>query len=162
MIEKLIAWIYKLSEKDTFLGKLAKIYVKYEEIITYLIVGGLTTIVSWAAMFLASWIFFGNPTYPTAGQNLVLSIVNWTAGVIFAYFTNRRYVFKSKAPMLTEIPKFVGSRVATLVSDLVIRQIFGRLGVNVYATTIISAIIVIIANYIFSKLFVFSKKDAEK
>lgn len=159
MIEKLIQWIYKLSEKDSFLGKLAKIYVKYEEIINYLIVGGLTTVVSWTAMFLGSWLLFGNPTYPTAFQNVVLSVINWTAGVIFAYFTNRKYVFKSNAPMMTEIPKFVGSRVFTLVLDLVIRQVFGALGINVYVTTIISAILVIIGNYIFSKLFVFSKKE---
>lgn len=160
MIEKLIQWIYKLSEKETFMGKLAKIYVKYEEIINYLIVGGLTTIVSWAAMFLANYALFGNPTYPTPAQNVVLSVVNWTAGVIFAYFTNRKYVFKSKEPMLTEIPKFVGSRVFTLVLDLVIRQIFGAIGINIYVTTIVSAILVIIGNYVFSKLFVFrGKKD---
>lgn len=159
MIEKLIQWIYKLAEKDNLIGKLAKIYVKYEEIITYLIVGGLTTVVSWAAMFLSNWLLFGNPMYPTPLQNVVLTVINWTAGVIFAYFTNRRYVFKSKEPMLPEAISFVASRVGTLILDLVLRQIFGFFGVNVFATTIIIAILVIILNYVFSKLFVFRKKE---
>lgn len=60
--------------------------------------------------------------------------------------------------MLQEIPKFVLSRVFTLVLDLVIRQIFGLMGINVYVTTVVSAVLVIIGNYIFSKLFVFNKK----
>ena len=61
--------------------------------------------------------------------------------------------------MLQEIPKFVLSRVFTLVLDLVIRQIFGLMGINVYVTTVVSAVLVIIGNYIFSKLFVFNKKE---
>ena len=60
--------------------------------------------------------------------------------------------------MLKEIPKFVLSRVFTLILDLVIRQLFGLMGINVYVTTIVSAVLVIIGNYIFSKLFVFNKK----
>lgn len=131
---------------------------KYEEIIAYLIVGGLTTLVSWGAKFLANWLLFDNTMYPTAFENAVLSVINWTAGVIFAYFTNRKFVFKSKDPMLKEAPKFVLSRVTTLVLDLVVMQVLGAVGVNVYVATIISAVLVIIANYVFSKLFVFQGK----
>lgn len=131
---------------------------KYEEIIAYLIVGGLTTLVSWGAKFLANWLLFDNTMYPTAFENAVLSVVNWTAGVIFAYFTNRKFVFKSKDPMLKEAPKFVLSRVTTLILDLVVMQVLGAVGVNVYVATIISAVLVIIANYVFSKLFVFQGK----
>ena len=132
---------------------------KYEEIIAYLIVGGLTTLVSWGAKFLANWLLFDNTMYPTALENAVLSIINWTTGVIFAYFTNRKFVFKSKDPMLKEAPKFVLSRVTTLVLDLVVMQVLGAVGVNVYVATIISAVLVIIANYVFSKLFVFHGKN---
>lgn len=138
--------------------KIKALCKKYEEIIAYLIVGVLTTIVAWAAMFLVNWIAFGNPLYPTAFQNAVLSISNWVAGVIFAYFTNRRYVFKSHGPMRKEAPKFVLSRVSTLILDLVIRQLFGALGINVYVTTFVSAVLVMIGNYVFSKLFVFNRK----
>lgn len=131
---------------------------KYEEMIAYLIVGVMTTIVSWAAMFLASWLLFGNPLHPTPFENAVMSGVNWVAGVIFAYFTNRRFVFKSHEPMLQEIPKFVLSRVSTLLLDLVVRQLFGMLGVNTYVTTFIVAVLVFLGNYILSKLLVFKNK----
>lgn len=130
---------------------------KYEEMISYLIVGGLTTIVSWAAMYLASWLLFGNPLHPTPFQNVVMSTVNWVAGVIFAYFTNRRFVFKSHEPMLKEIPKFVLSRVSTYILELVIRQLFGALGINTYITTFVAAVLVFIGNYVMSKLLVFRK-----
>mgnify|MGYP003296246386 CR=1 FL=1 len=73
-----------------------------------------------AAKFLANAIFFHNTMYPTPMENFILSAINWTAGVIFAYFTNRKYVFKSHEPMLQEIPKFVLSRVFTLVLDIVV------------------------------------------
>lgn len=60
--------------------------------------------------------------------------------------------------MLKEIPKFVLSRISTLILELVMRQVMGRMGINVYVTTIVVAVLVVIANYIFSKLLVFNKK----
>ena len=141
--------------------KVKALWIKYEEIIAYLIVGGLTTIVSWTAKFIANFLLFGNTMYPTSFQNWVLSVINWTAGVIFAYFTNRRFVFKSHAPMLKEAPKFVLSRVSTLILDIVVMQVLNvRLGVNLWVATIISAVLVIVGNYVFSKLFVFNKKKS--
>lgn len=144
------------------IDKIKKLWIKYEEIIAYLIVGGLTTVVSWGAKFLANFLLFDNTMYPTSGQNLVLSIINWTAGVIFAYFTNRRFVFKSHEPMLKEIPKFVLSRVFTLILDTVVMQVLGMMGINVFVATLISSVLVIIGNYIFSKLFVFKGDKEEK
>lgn len=142
------------------IDKIKALYAKYEEIIVYLIVGVLTTIVSWGAKFLVNAVFFDNTMYPTPFENIVLSIVNWTAGVIFAYFTNRRFVFKSHEPMQQEIPKFVLSRVFTLILDTVVMQVLTALGVNLIIATGISAVLVIIGNYVFSKLFVFrGKKD---
>lgn len=134
-----------------------ELWRKYEEIIAYLIVGGLTTVVSFAAKFGANAILFDNTMYPTKMQNFVLSVINWTAGVIFAYFTNRKFVFKSHEPMLKEAPKFVLSRVSTLVLDVVVMQVLGFLGVNVVVATVISAVLVVIGNYVFSKLFVFNR-----
>ena len=140
-------------------NKIKALWVKYEEIIAYLIVGGLTTLVSWGAKFLANFLLFDNTMYPNEFQNLVLSIINWTAGVTFAYFTNRKFVFKSHDPMLKEAPKFVLSRVSTLILDMAVMQILNvQMGVQLIVATVISAVLVIIANYIFSKLFVFKKK----
>lgn len=140
--------------------KIKALWVRYEEIIVYLIVGVLTTIVSWGAKFLVNALFFHNTMYPTPFENLVLSVVNWTAGVIFAYFTNRRFVFKSHEPMGKEIPKFVLSRVFTLILDAVVMQVLTAVGVHLIIATGISAVLVIIGNYVFSKLFVFRNKKA--
>jgi len=137
-----------------------ELFKKYEEIIVYLIVGVMTTIVSWFCMFFVNIVIFGNPLNPTSAQNLVLSVVNWTAGVAFAFPTNRKFVFKSTNPhIFTELVKFVISRLFTLFLDIVVRQILGFLGVDVYVTTLISAVLVIIGNYVFSKLLVFRKKQ---
>ncbi|MCM1535515.1 MAG: GtrA family protein [Clostridium sp.] len=135
-----------------------ELWRKYEEIIVYLIVGGLTTVVAFAAKFGANAILYDNTMNPTPIQNFVLSAINWTAGVAFAYPTNRKFVFKSTDPIKEEIPKFVLSRVSTLVLDEVIMQIFGLLKVHLVVATVISSVLVVIGNYVFSKLFVFKGK----
>ena len=141
--------------------KCKALYRKYEEIIVYLIVGVLTTIVAWTAKFVANALLFRNTMYPTPFENTVLSTINWVAGVIFAYFTNRRFVFKSKKPMRKEAPKFVLSRVSTWILDIVVMQVLTALNINLVVASVISAVLVTIANYVFSKLFFFNKsKDA--
>ena len=67
------------GNEDNMIEKIKALWIKYEEIIAYLIVGGLTTVVSWAAKFLANFLLFDNTMYPTPFQNVVLSIINWTA-----------------------------------------------------------------------------------
>lgn len=134
------------------------LYKKYEEIIVYLIVGVMTTIVAWAAKFIANALLFHNTMYPTPFENTVLSTINWVAGVIFAYFTNRRFVFKSREPMRKEAPKFVLSRVSTWILDIVVMQVLTAVRINLVVASVISAVLVTIANYVFSKLFVFQKK----
>ena len=52
----------------------------------------------------------------------------------------------------------MASRISTLILEIVIRQVFGWLNINVYVTTIVAAVLVIIGNYVFSKLVVFKKK----
>ena len=147
------------KEEKVMIEKIKELCRKYEEIISYLIVGVLTTIVAWAAKFIANALLFGNTMYPTPMENIVLSIINWTAGVIFAYFTNRKFVFKSKEPMKKEIPAFVLSRVSTLILDAVVMQVLTAVGVNLMVATLISAVLVTIGNYVFSKLFVFKNKE---
>ncbi len=139
--------------------KLKELFKKYEEIIVYLIVGVITTIVSWACMFFVNIVIFGNPLHPTAAQNLVLSAVSWTSGVAAAYPMNRKFVFKSQnANIMQELGKFIMARISTLILELVSRQILGAIGVDVFVTTLIVAVLVTIGNYIFSKLMVFRKK----
>ena len=139
--------------------KIKELCIKHREIIVYLIVGGLTTVVSWAAKFIWNFVFYAGTAYPSVVQNFILSVVNWVAGVAFAYPMNRRFVFQSKNPdIIKEAGGFVMSRVATLILDIVMMQVLVLLGMNVYIATVIVAVLVIVGNYVFSKFLVFNKK----
>ena len=141
--------------------KIKALCIKHREILVYLIVGGMTTVVAWAAKFIWNFAFYEGTAFPTVTENFILSVVNWVAGVAFAYPMNRRFVFQSKNPqILKELSGFVMSRVATLVLDIVVMQVLVLIGVNMYIATIISAVLVIIGNYVFSKFFVFKNKKA--
>lgn len=60
--------------------------------------------------------------------------------------------------MRKEAPKFVISRISTWILDVVVMQVFTAMNINLVTATFISAVLVTIANYVFSKLFVFKKK----
>lgn len=136
--------------------KVKELYVKYKEIINYLIVGVLTTVVSLATYYLCVFTFL-NPE--NSVQLQIANILSWIVGVAFAYFTNRKYVFESKNQnKISEATKFVSSRITTLVLDMLIMW----LGVTVLhfndkLIKLISQVLVIVGNYILSKLFVFKK-----
>jgi len=141
--------------KDKIFG----LYKKYEEIINYLIVGVLTTIVSWAAAWVAEQLLDANISW----QNAVINTISWIAGVVFGYFTNRKYVFKSTNPkMLKEFISFAGGRISTLLLDVVIMFVTVNLLHMDYwiAKIFISAVLVMIANYVLSKVFVFKKEES--
>ena len=129
---------------------------KHREIIAYLIVGVLTTVVSWIVYALLRLVLDMNVPL----QVQIAVFMRWFAGVLFAYFTNRKYVFQSRDPkMLLEFLKFVGSRVTTLLSDMFIMWLMvSVLGINDWIATFVSAVVVIVLNYLFSKLLVFRKK----
>ena len=141
--------------------KIKALCVKYREILVYLIVGGLTTLVSWTAKFLWNYLFYAGTAYPSSTQNFILSVVDWVAGVAFAYPANRRWVFQSKNPeILKEASGFVLSRLSTLLLNILMMQLLVNvLHINVYVSTVFTAILVIVGNYVFSKLFVFRKPN---
>lgn len=138
--------------------KLLTLYEKYKEIINYLIVGVLTTIVSLATYYICVFTIL-NPDNPVQLQ--IANILSWITGVVFAYFTNRKYVFESQNPnKIDEAVKFTASRLVTLLLDMLIMWLgVTILKFNDKITKLISQVLVIIGNYIFSKLFVFKKTD---
>ena len=141
------------------INKFKTIYKKNEEIINYLIVGGLTTLISLIAYYVCVYTFL-NPEVPLELQ--IANIISWIVGVSFAYVTNRIFVFKSKEKnKIKECTYFVGSRVLTLLLDMGIMFLFvTALHFNDKIFKIISQILVIVGNYIISKFFVFrGKKD---
>lgn len=138
--------------------KISALCKKYEEILIYLVVGVMTTIVSWGAAYLGKLILDTDISW----QNTLNNTFSWAAGVLFAYPLNRRWVFKSTNPkIIKEFTGFAASRISTLVMDVVIMW----LTVNVFsmnywiAKIFISSVIVTIANYVFSKLLIFKKKQ---
>ena len=138
--------------------KCMELYKQYKEIINYLIVGVLTTVVSLGAYY-ACVLTFLDPE--NAIQLLVANIISWVAAVTFAYFTNRKFVFESKNPdMLKEASAFVGARVATLLMDMLCMFIMVTcMGWSDKIAKLVVQVIVTVANYVFSKIFVFRKKD---
>ena len=136
--------------------KWMKLYHKYEEIINYLIVGVLTTIVSLAIYYGLVFTIL-NPD--NAIQLQLANIISWIGAVAFAFVTNRKYVFKSQNKNIKkEAVSFVSSRVLTLLMDMgVMFLTVTILKMNDKIAKLISQVIITIANYIFSKLFVFKK-----
>lgn len=133
-----------------------KLLRKYDEIIRYLIIGVMNTIISMAVYYVCIFTFLDASD---SVEHAVANILSWIVGVIFAYVTNRTWVFKSKAEnILKEASKFVGGRVGTLLLDIFIMWLL----VNVLSGSpvlakIVSSVIVIITNYILSKFLIFEK-----
>lgn len=134
-----------------------ELFYKYEEIISYLIVGGLTTMVSLITYYLLVYTILD----PNIGIELqIANIVSWIFSITFAYFTNRKYVFKSKNKIsFKEGISFYISRIGTLFLDMLMMYVFVTvLGFNDKIIKFVVQIIVIILNYILSKFIVFKKK----
>lgn len=132
-----------------------KLLSKYREIIAYLIVGVLTTVVSWGTYALLRLIIaLDNPF-----QVQVAVVLRWVAGVAFAYITNRIFVFQSKNPqIIKEALQFASSRVITLLLDMLIMWLMVTImHLNDWVATLTSSVIVTILNYLFSKILVFKK-----
>lgn len=157
------------------------------EVVTYLIFGVLTTFVGWAVYFgimLGGRAIFSISSEDTSsGAYFALytaaQIIQWICAVLFAFFTNRKWVFtdadKSKK-ILPQLVAFSGGRVVTLGLDYVITLFGGMalaalipalnsvavigitLNFNEVIAKLAAAFVVIVCNYIFSKLFVFKKK----
>lgn len=139
------------------MNKIKELYLKYKEVINYLIFGVLTTVVSLAVYYICVFTFL-NPE--NAIQLQIANILSWIAGVAFAYFTNRKYVFESKENnKLKEAGKFVLARLITLVMDMIIMWLgVTVLHLNDKIIKLISQVVIIVSNYIFSKVFVFKKQ----
>ena len=131
-------------------------YFKYKEQINYLIFGGLTTLIN-----IVTYIVFYDIL---ALSNLFSNIMAWIFSVLFAYVTNKLWVFESKtngfSALLKELSSFVGCRLATGVLDIVIMYV----GVDILLLSgtlmkLFSNVIVIILNYVLSKILIFSKSN---
>ena len=134
-----------------------KTYLKYKEIINYLIFGVLTTIVSLTTYYLLTLTIL-NPNNPIKLQ--LANIISWITCVTFAYITNRKYVFSpTNKNIKKEALEFYSSRIASLILDMLLMFILVTiLNLNDKIIKLLVQIIIIITNYILSKLIVFKKE----
>jgi len=146
-----IGYCFKRKQINEFI---ACLYVKLEEIILYLVVGVLTTVVSVLSYAMLAKVF-GIPY-------MVSTVLSWIIAVLFAYVANKLVVFKTKLntkkELLKEIYEFFKYRIVSLIMEVGLMYLMvSIMDINDVISKIVINIVVIIANYIFSKLFIFKK-----
>lgn len=135
--------------------KLWKLFLKYKEVVLYLVFGGLTTLINIVVYAVcARWL--GLDTLQANASALTISI-------LFAYITNKLFVFESKTDTMKEVFReffsFIACRLGTGALDMVFMFVsVDILGFYDVAMKVLSNIIVIVLNYVFSKLVIFAKK----
>ena len=131
-----------------------KIFEKHREGVMYLVFGAFTTAVNFIVSFILERL-----SVPVE----INTAVAWTVAVLFAYITNRKWVFNARSDkILREIMSFYGARVATGVVDVILMTVGVRwLGLWFWGVKIVVSVLVIILNYFASKYFVFRKKNKD-
>ncbi|MEG0025700.1 MAG: GtrA family protein [Bacilli bacterium] len=137
----------KISKKDN------------KEIINYLITGFLTVVVNLIIYYLCTNFFLSH------GNQLdiqISNVISWIGAVLFAYFANRIIVFKSKTRgklFFKELYSFFGARIFTLLVEMLLMYLFISLFLlNDFISKVIVQFVVIVLNYVISKIIVFKKK----
>ena len=137
------------------MNKIWSLIVKHWDILAYLIFGVLTTVVNYAVYL---------PVYNILGLSAALSnAIAWVVAVAFAYLTNKPFVFKSydwsRETVIPELTKFVSCRVASGALETVILLVsVDILNWNGNIWKLLTQVMVVVLNYIFSKLIVFKKR----
>lgn len=181
MIDKIRDLLFKVFKKESFIGKLIdKLFTR--EIITYVVFGVLTTVVNLVVFYITKKIFISigwdgifNAVFSSAESEKILAllgkgtdyldatVIAWVAAVIFAFITNKLVVFESKSwkPSVAgkEFVAFIGARVFSLLVELLFMFVtVTLLSFNEFIAKIFVQFIVVVLNYIFSKLIIFKKK----
>lgn len=141
------------------MNKLIDLFKKYQEIIIYVIVGGLTTVVNFVVFYLCKI---------TIGTNTVLrmnisNFIAWVIAVLFAFVANKLYVFNSKSLektlVLKEFSGFVAARVFSLGAEVVIMNVgILMLMIPDMICKLFAQVVIVVMNYFFSKFIIFKKK----
>lgn len=151
--------------------KIIELFRKHREAISYLFFGVLTTVVNFIAFWLLC-LWMSDELY------LVANAIAWAVAVVFAYITNKIFVFSSKSfafsTLIREIPEFVGARVFSFVIEELglwfmvdilgfsqfHPEIFGIVISGQFIVKVILAVVVIVLNYFFSKFIIFHSKKS--
>lgn len=130
------------------------LFLKYKELILYIFFGGLTTLVNWGLYVLLAEFF--------KIDYLIATAIAQIAAILFAYITNRIWVFESKVRSVKgiamEMLRFFSCRAVSFILDLGAMYVGVQLlGIDDKWMKLLANVIVIIANYVFSKVFIFKK-----
>jgi putative flippase GtrA len=131
------------------MNNIIKLGIKYKEIIFYIGFGVLTTAVNWVIFQICIELFSINWS--------IANVIAWIGAVIFAYVTNRKIVFESSSPhIVKEFILFVQFRLVSLIIEMLIMFVLiEMISVAPFASKIVTSIVVVVANYIFSKAVIF-------
>lgn len=158
--------LYEKLSAHRLMGKIVN-----REVLSYLFFGGLTTLVAIVSFALFEWLFesVGWPgllqfvrrdgeSYAYIDAN----VISWVFAVAFAFVTNKLFVFEARSArggaLLREIGSFVGSRLTTLLIETALLYLFVEiLGMKSVLAKMILMVVVVILNYVLSKIFVFKK-----
>ena len=138
-----------------------KLLVKYRELIVYVIVSGITTVINWGVSFLLDAFVFDS-SVPL--QNTIINVIAWFVAVVASFPMNRKWVFQSKNPnWVGEFFGFTASRLTTLgIEELVMLLCVNVFGISFRISKVfIASVLVIILNYVFSKILVFRKGQTQ-
>ena len=132
-----------------------KLWKKYKDVIPYVIFGVLTTIVNIATYWLAAHFF--------SVEIMISAIVAWFTAVLFAYVTNRKWVFHSEANSIKEIYReillFFSCRLGTGIADWLCMFVFVKIiGFDDVIIKSLANLLVIVLNYLASKFVIFKHK----
>lgn len=145
----------KTTGRKSMFRKIWALTKKYEDILVYLVFGVLTTLVNYAVYL---------PLYNAAHLSATASnVIAWAVSVAFAYLTNKPFVFRSHdwsaRTVLPELMKFVGCRVGSgLLETGIIFVTVDCLAWNGNVWKLATSVLVVVINYVASKLLVFKKK----
>jgi putative flippase GtrA len=155
----LFYWILTGGGKPTF-KKLISILKTQRELVSYLIFGGATTFVNWCVYGLV---------VKLAGFSITAgNTIAWVAAVVFAFITNKIFVFQSRSwqplSVLREASAFLAARIVSGLIEIAgvpflfyLGLNYPLLGIEGFAAKVIVSVIVVILNYFFSKLFIFRR-----
>ena len=162
-MEKLENFFLNILDKIK-LKKLADIYRNHREGMRYLIFGGLSTLVNILVYIICAYCIFVN-----LNDDLKVNISNVLAiviSILFAYITNKLWVFETKTEnkkdLLREFTSFIGCRAVTALMDLGLMELtVNILKWNDIVMKILINVLVILLNFVFSKLIIFKKKEVK-
>lgn len=159
IVDKVEEFCLRILEKIG-LKALANWYRKHKEGMRYLVFGALTTIVNILVYTIFSALILKGLTNESLRVN-ISEIIAFVAGVSFAYVTNKLYVFDSKTngikELFREISSFFGCRVITEIISILMMNAAVWFSINDILMKVVSNIVVIILNFVFSKIIIFKK-----